>query len=258
MVWWRHGPENDADLARSWHEVLVRRWGLWSRLPTAQRERVVALGRQVLRDLRVEAARGLTLTDEMPVLIAAQAALLLCGWDVEPGRRLDAYARVSSVIVHRSTVVVRGERTLEGDVGRLASDAPAHLSGQAHHRGPVVLSWASVVSDSRHPTRRRAVVLHEFAHQLDMLDGVVDGTPPLDDPVARQRFIEVCTTEFARVGDGDDAVLRDYAATNPGEFFAVATETFFTDPVALHDHHPHLYDVLRAYYQQDPATWTST
>jgi len=257
MVWWRRGPDNDADLARSWHDVLARRWGLWLRLPTEQRERVVALGRQVLRDLRVEPARGLTLTDEMPVLIAAQAALLLSGWDVEPGRRLDPYARVSSVIVHRSTVVVRGERQLEGDVGRLASDAPTHLSGQAHHRGPVVLSWASVVTDSRHPGRRHAVVLHEFAHQLDMLDGVVDGTPPLDDPVARQRFIDVCTTVFDQVRDGDDEVLRDYAATNPGEFFAVATETFFTDPVALRERHPDLYDVLAAYYRQDPAAWTA-
>ncbi len=207
--------------------------------------------------VRFEAARGLTLTPEMPVLIAAQAALLISGWDLSTRGRLEPYARVTSVIVHRSTMVVTGERQLDGDVGRLASDAPTHLSGQAHHRGPVVLSWNSVVADSRHPTRRRAVVLHEFAHQLDMLDGVVDGTPPFDDPAQRQRFIDVCTSEFVRVAAGDDAVIRDYGVTNPGEFFAVATETFFTDPLALREHHGALYAVLAECYRQDPASWTS-
>lgn len=239
----------------SWPDVLARRWGLWRRMSANDQQRVEALGRQLVHDLRFETARDLTLTPEMPVLIAAQAALLLNGWDVEPGHRLEPYSRVSSVIVHRSTVVVTGERQLDGDVGRLTSDAPAHLSGQAHHRGPVVLSWTGVMSDARHPARRQAVVLHEFAHQLDMLDGVVDGTPPLPDPVFRQRFIAVCTDVYTRLGAGDDVVLRDYGATNPGEFFAVATETFFTDPQALRDHHPDLYDVLATYYCQDPASW---
>jgi len=255
MGWWRRRHDDHAS-GVPWPAVLERRWGLWNRLPAAQQDRVVTLGREMLRQVRFEAARGFTLTDEMPVLVAAQAALLISGWDLEPGRRLEPYARVTSVILHRSTVVVRGERQLDGDVGRLTSDAPTHLSGQAHHRGPVVLSWASVMSDSRHPTRRKAVVLHEFAHQLDMLDGVVDGTPPFADHGERQRFIDVCTATFTRVTDGDDEVLRDYAATNPGEFFAVATETFFTDPVALRDHHALLYDVLAGYYRQDPASWT--
>jgi Mlc titration factor MtfA (ptsG expression regulator) len=254
---WRLRRRGDEEPAVSWPDVLARRWGLWRRLSAPDQTRVVALGRQLVHDLRFETARDLDLTAEMPVLIAAQAALLLNGWDVEPGRRLEPYARVSSVIVHRSTVVVTGERQLDGDVGRLTSDAPAHLSGQAHHRGPVVLSWASVMSDSRHPARRQAVVLHEFAHQLDMLDGVVDGTPPMPDAAFRKRFIRVCTEVYSRLGAGDDAVLRDYGATNPGEFFAVATETFFTDPGALQQYHPALYDVLATYYRQDPATWSA-
>ena len=256
MTWWRRGSEEGS--GTSWPDILHRRWALWSRLSAEQRDQVEQLGRRFTNQVRFEAARGFTLTAEMPVLIAAQAALLISGWDVPPRGRLEPYARVTSVIVHRSTVVVTGERQLDGDVGRLTSDAPTHLSGQAHHRGPVVLSWNSVVADSRHPTRRRAVALHEFAHQLDMLDGVVDGTPPLDDPIRRQRFIDVCTHEFVRVAAGDDAVLRDYATTNPGEFFAVATETFFTDPSAVRDHHPDLYDVLATYYRQDPAAWTNT
>lgn len=256
MAWWTRRRSDQAP-AVSWPEVLQRRWGLWSRLPEHERHRVEEVGKRLVDQLRFEAARGLTLTDEMPIVIAAQAALLISAWDHD-GDRVEPFARVTSVIVHRSTVVVRGERQLDGDVGRLTSDAPSHLSGQAHHRGPVVLSWASVTSDARHPRRRQAVVLHEFAHQLDMLDGVVDGTPPIDDPRARQRFIDVCTDTYATVQAGSDPALRDYAGTNPGEFFAVATETFFTDPWALREHHGALYDVLADYYRQDPTQWPMT
>jgi MtfA peptidase len=253
MSWWQRRQRPEASLL--WHEVLNQRWGLWTRLPADEQARVVELGRELVRELRFEAARGVELTVEMPVLIGAQAALLISGWDDDVTAQVEPFARVTSVIVHRSTVVVRGERQLDGDVGRLSSDAPAHLSGQAHHRGPILLSWATVLADSRHPRRRQAVVMHEFAHQLDMLDGVVDGTPPMADANERSRFIAVCTDTFTRVAAGDDAVLRDYAATNPGEFFAVATETFFTDPVAMREHHPALYAVLGRYYHHDPASW---
>ena len=99
------------------------------------------------------------------------------------------------------------------------------------------------------------MVLHEFAHKLDMLDHVVDGTPPLPDRAARERWIEVCTREFELLdrADGSDPVLDDYGATDPGEFFAVATEAFFTGPAALASHKPDLYGVLRDFYRQDPV-----
>jgi len=259
MSWWkRRQPDSTPLTSVSWDEVLGRRWAMWSRMDATTRGRVEPLGRRLIQDLRFEAARGVQLTDDMPVLIAAQAALLVSGWELDPHQRVEPFSRISSVIVHRSTVVVQGERQLDGDVGRVVSDTPAHLSGQAHHRGPVVLSWSSVVSDARHPSRRQSVVMHEFAHQLDMLDGVVDGTPPFDDHRDRARFVEVCTAAFNTVRGGDDTVLRDYAATNPGEFFAVATETFFTDPLALRDHHGELYDVLVDFYRQDPARWATS
>ena len=85
--------------------------------------------------------------------------------------------------------------------------------------------------ESLHPQRGRNVVFHEFAHQLDMLDGTVDGTPPLDDDDFRDRWVEVCTREFRSIRDDDEHLLRDYAGADPGEFFAVATEVFFTRPV---------------------------
>ena len=97
-------------------------------------------------------------------------------------------------------------------------------------------------------------MLHEFTHKLDMLDGTIDGTPPIADATARQRWIDVCTAEYQalRAGQGGRA-LRPYGGTNPGEFFAVATEAFFTQPLLLDAEKPDLYDVLQTYYRQDPA-----
>ena len=97
-------------------------------------------------------------------------------------------------------------------------------------------------------------MLHEFAHKIDMHDGVLDGTPLLPDDDERQRWVDVCTAHYDAVRDGDpEAFLRSYAGTNPGEFFAVATETFFTRPVDLAARHPDLYGVFAAFYRQDPA-----
>ena len=95
---------------------------------------------------------------------------------------------------------------------------------------------------------------HEFAHQLDMLDGITDGTPPLgDDDAARARWVEVCTAAYDMVRAEGSPVLRPYAGTNPAEFFAVATEVFFNRPLDLRTHEPALYAELQAFYRQDPA-----
>ena len=103
--------------------------------------------------------------------------------------------------------------------------------------------------------RDRARALEDAAKlQLDMIDGTTDGTPPIADAALRARWVEVCTAEFRRLRRGADHVLRPYAATDAGEFFAVATEQFFTQPVPLRDGAPELYDVLRGFYGQDPAS----
>ncbi|MCB0954483.1 MAG: zinc-dependent peptidase, partial [Microthrixaceae bacterium] len=96
------------------------------------------------------------------------------------------------------------------------------------------------------------VVFHEFAHKIDMLDDVVDGTPPM----ARSeidRWVQVCTAEYERAQLGGDDLLDSYAGVNTGEFFAVATEVFFDRPVEMAEQKPDLYDVLSGFYRQDPA-----
>ena len=103
----------------------------------------------------------------------------------------------------------------------------------------------------------RNLVLHEFAHKLDMRDGLADGTPPIADRGAFAAWVKTMTDEYERLraaaADGRATVLDHYGATNPAEFFAVATECFFEKSRQLRERHPALYDVLQRYYGQDPA-----
>jgi MtfA peptidase len=248
-VFFRRARQERAALEQpfpqAWRDRLAYRWPMYATLDDAERAALEDLVKVFLTRVRFEPAQGFTVTDEMRVLIAAQACLLVLELD------LDLYRQVSSVIVHPRTVVLKGTH----QVGKhLASDADQTLAGQAHHRGPVVLSWSTVAYEARHHQRGHNVVMHEFAHQLDMVDGMIDGTPPIDDPDLRERWVRVCTAEYRKLRRGDEGVLRPYAATDTGEFFAVATETFFTQPRELRDASPELYEVLREVYGQDPAS----
>jgi MtfA peptidase len=131
------------------------------------------------------------------------------------------------------------------------------LLGEAHLRGPVILTWDSVLRGSVHPEFGHNVVYHEFAHQLDMQDGRGDGTPPLASREQYARWVEVCTREYTalreRIAQGEPTFLDPYAGTDESEFFAVATEHFFDQPEAMRARHPELYQVLRDFYRQDPA-----
>ncbi|MGH9135356.1 MAG: zinc-dependent peptidase [Ilumatobacteraceae bacterium] len=244
---WRRGRRTGAGwaLPSDWELVLRTRFGWWAELEAAERARMQRLITGFVRRTRWEAAYGFAVDDEVRLLIAAQACLLLLGLD------RDEFGGMTSVIVHPRPVVLHGQRP--HDVPGVVVAGPQTLLGQAHYRGPVLLAWPSVVSDARLPQRGRNVVFHEFAHQLDMLDGTVDGTPPLDDAAARERWIAVCTAAYSSVRAAGSPVLRDYAGVNPGEFFAVATEVFFCRPVELRAHEPALYDEIASYYRQDPA-----
>ncbi|HSL73548.1 MAG TPA: M90 family metallopeptidase [Ilumatobacteraceae bacterium] len=227
-----------------WRSTLEAGFAHWSLLTDTERERLEHLISSMFHRTRWEAARGFELTESIKVLVSAQASMLLLGLD------LDEYPQLTSVILHPSTVRLRGEHSVGGSV---RSSSVQTLSGQAHYRGPVVLSWHAARRGAQFPAGGTNVVYHEFAHQLDMLDGLTDGTPPMIDEVARQRWVEVCTRAYDGVRAEGSPVLRPYAGTNPAEFFAVATEVFFNRPVELSEHEPDLYAELCAFYGQDPA-----
>ncbi len=229
---------DEAKVAR-----LVPRWGS---LGEADRSRLLSNTDVILRTKRWEAANGFALTHEIRLAIAAQAAVLLLGLDA------DVYRHVRTILVHPSTIVRTGVRA--GPVRGVVSDGAISILGEsAHGDGPVSIAWDTSAAEARHPEFGHNVVFHEFAHKIDMLDGIVDGTPPIPDGPDRDRWIGVCTELFARLRDGEAMVLRPYAGVSPGEFFAVATEVFFTTPRELLAREPGLYSVLRGFYRWDPA-----
>jgi Mlc titration factor MtfA (ptsG expression regulator) len=231
-----------------WRPLIAANLAPWPHLSPEQRERLESLTLRHLAGLRWEAAQGFALSEAMTVTVAAHASLLLLGLPD------DSFRDVTSVIIHPTTMVLRGPRP--GPVPWVMTDAPLPISGQTEHRGPVVLAWDAVRRESRHPEWGEHVVLHEFAHRLDLLDGSIDGTPRFDDRDARQRWVDVCTPVYRALRrDGGHPVLRPYGAAGPGEFFAVATESFFTQGADLRAVEPDLYDVFASYYGQDPASW---
>jgi Mlc titration factor MtfA (ptsG expression regulator) len=227
----------------AWEPILREKYAHWSTLDEVELERMRMLTARFIADNDWEAAHGMTMTPDVQVVIAAQASLLLLGLEI------DEYFDVSSIIVHTSTVRLRG--THRGAAGTM-SDGVQHLAGQATAKGPVVLSWSAVKRGALRPEGPTNVVSHEFAHRLDIHAGITDGTPPLGSEEATERWAAVLTPAYERVMAGE-SVLRDYAATSTAEFFAVATETFFNRPAVLAEHEPDLYDELREFYGQDPA-----
>ena len=140
--------------------------------------------------------------------------------------------------------------------GRVVREGQTNL-GEAWLRGPVVLSWDDARHGALDPKDGHNLVFHEFAHKLDMLDGAADGTPPLTDQTQLRAWIQTMTREFLALRDdaesGRRTVLDTYGATNPAEFFAVATECFFEKAQQLRRRHLPVYELLKDYYQQDPA-----
>ncbi len=234
-------------LEESDHAVVARVVPGWRYLSPSEQDILLHHTDRLLGTFRWEAAKGFELTDAMCVHVAAQAALPV----MSIGR--DFYRRVGTVIVRPKSV--RRTRVSDGPVPGVVEESSMVLAGEAADGdGPVVLAWDSVVSDTRHPARALNVVIHEFAHKIDLVDHIFDGTPAFADEEARLRWIEVCNEAFDRLRSASGpSGLNSYAATNPAEFFAVATETFFTTPVELSETEPDLYRELHGFFRQDPA-----
>jgi len=193
---------------------------------------------------------GLEMSDEVRVTVAGQACLLLLG--------VDGHFYFDQV---KTILVYPGEFSRPAELQRSSwlVDEDQSAWGEAWQGGPVILSWEHVYEDGRYPHDGRNLVLHEFAHQIDALDGEMGGTPPLGSLQAGKRWNDIVSAEFRRLEDavrrGFPTLLDDYGATNRAEFFAVATECFFEQPEPLMQRHGELYELLRDFYGVDPIQW---
>ncbi|HEX9396805.1 MAG TPA: M90 family metallopeptidase [Burkholderiales bacterium] len=196
-----------------------------------------------LAEKQFSGTHGFEVTDRMRVAIAAQACVPI----LELG--IDWYAGWTGIVVYPGDFRVR--RT-EVDEAGVLHEWDDELAGEAMPGGPVVLSWDAAAHDVE-----INVVIHEFAHKLDMLNGAADGMPPLHtgmDRRAWQAAFDAAYRGFCDAVDREqDTWLDPYAAEDPSEFFAVLSEKFFTDAGETQRHYPDVYDQLRLFYRQDPA-----
>ena len=230
-----------------WHK-LMREADIFRGLTSVERAHLRKLSTLFLHRKAFSGARGLELTTDMLVAVAAQACLLI----LKLG--LDHYDGWVEVILYPGAFKVSRDVYEDG----LVSDAGQHLSGESWQRGPVVLSWEDAASGlaGHHPGHN--VVVHEFAHKLDALDGSANGIPPVHAGMVREDWTQVFTDAFAalrsQLGHGHYHGIDAYAATAPEEFFAVCSENFFTAPATLQRQFPAVYGQLELFYQQDPKS----
>jgi MtfA peptidase len=240
-----------ATFPESWEETVRGNVQHYCVLDPSEQARLRTLIQVFIKEKYWEGCGGLELTDEIRVIISAQACLLLLGI------KHDYYRNVLSILVYPSIVVPPQRKIGFFEAVQAPVDIAHPIMGQAFQQGPVILIWDAVLGSSRHPELGHNVVYHEFAHKLDMLDGAADGTPPLRGIHEYKDWVTICSREFLRLrqdaGKGRKSFLDAYGATNEAEFFAVATEQFFDGPVRLKEQAPDLYRVLREYYNQDPA-----
>ncbi len=240
-------------IPRAWRSTLTSNLPVFRRLPPEDQTELLGHVQVFLGEKQFEGCGGLELTDEIRLTIAAQACLLLLH------RETDYYPQLSTILVYPSTYIARGERHLEGPIWEEGGE---NLLGHTARRlGVIVLAWDAASRGTAHPSDGQNVVLHEFAHHLDFEDYSTDGAPALATRTEYLGWARVMSTEFKalRIAEaaGTPTVIDTYGATNPAEFFAVATETFFERPRALRAKHPELYAELGRFFRQDPARYSA-
>lgn len=204
------------------------------------RERVL----EFLRAKNFEGAAGLLVTDSMRLHIALQACLLILNLDI------DYYAGWRAIILYPGDF--RVEKDHMDDAG-VVHQWHEELSGEAWGQGPVIISWGTAVAPMG---SRINIVLHEFAHKIDMRNGAADGYPPLPPGLSSEswaRDFQAAYEKLCAALDRNDPVrIDEYASESPAEFFAVMSEAFFTIPKIVQSDFPAIYRHLAAFYRQDP------
>lgn len=223
-------PISDAQRA-----VLARSVSFYRRLDPAGKQRFEDDVRIFVAEQTITGLAGRPVADDTKLLIAASAAMLTAGL---PGFE---WPRVRDIVVYPRSF----DASYDPNGGEIA--------GMVHLHGPILFSKRDLAMGFSRGSDGHNVGLHEMAHVMDMLDGAADGIPGDLPWVSTAPWVAVVASRLARVRRrGDRHVLRDYAGTNEAELFAVAVEAFFEQPVALNESDPELYEMLAAYFNQDP------
>jgi len=239
----------EVPFPESWRALLSRNLPLYRKLPPSLQRELQGHINVFLSQKIFVGGGDLTITEEIKLTIAGQACMLLLG------RKTNYFPRHTTIVVYPGAY--KGKQVHYDGLLEIESEYTG--LGESWYRGPVILSWDDVKHGIFDVSDGHNVVLHEFAHQLDQEDSAMDGAPLL---LQRSQYISwarVLTEEYTtlrrKVNSGKPTVIDQYGATNPAEFFAVATEVFFEKPHQLKSKHGELYEELKQFYCLDPATW---
>lgn len=257
VLQWRRARIRRQPFPLAWRRVLRSRMPAFRALPADLQLQLKKHVQVLLAEVPFIGCAGLVVTTEMRVLVAAQAALLLLN------RRGGSFRGLRQVLLYPAAFVV--DRPVAGPDGvtlttydRSAGQGRV-LAGESWQQGQVILSWQDVLDGAADPHDGRNVVIHEFAHQLDQEGKAANGAPFLPGAAARQRWASTLQAEFdalqQRLARGEPGLIDAYGATNPAEFFAVASEVFFEQPAALAAERPALFRELAGCYRTDPLSW---
>lgn len=256
LGWLKHRRRErlrEAPVPPVWHEVIGKNVKFFRRLSAADQRELLGHMQVFLAEKRFEGCAGFSITDEVRVTIGSQACLLLLH------RQSDYFPRLLTILVYPSVYVAHEEHPVSAHVWEEGLTSRAGETGSS--LGSMVLAWDAVKAGAADASDGRNVVFHEFAHQLDYEDYVTDGAPALRTREQEVAWAAVMRVEFASLRAADDTgiptLLDGYGATNPAEFFAVATEAFFERPKAMRLRHPKMYAEMRRFFQQDPTEYSA-
>ena len=250
LIKWRRNRLKRRPFSPMWDALIENNLPICLYFSPAERRRLQGHIQVFLASKQFIGCGGLQVTEEMKLIVAAIGCLLLLN------ERGTYFPKLRSILIYPSTYLVN-ETTYTGNYV-VEARRVARL-GESWTTDQVVLSWEQVKRDTCNWRDGHNVVLHEFAHQLDQEDGSAEGVPILQRNSDYTIWAKVMTEEYQQlcndVERGVKTVMDSYGATNPAEFFAVATETFFEKPHQLLKKHPALYKQLQRYYQLDPVKW---
>lgn len=232
--------DNSEFTTADWRQA-AKRIVILDRLNENERSRLFELATLFLDEKSIIGAQGFEITDKVRLSIALQACLPILNLGLE------WYKGWSSIIIYPGSY--KSESTTVDEFG-IVHEGQQHRSGEAWQRGPVILSW----KDAKHSGERDGhnVVIHEFVHKLDMLNGRANGFPPLQPDMNPEHWTTIMSRDFEDFQNHRKSGLDRYGATNPAEFFAVLSEVFFETPQKLFDAYPDIYDIMVKFFQQTP------
>ncbi len=253
-IWWWPGYRRRQVMRRpfpaEWSKILTANMPVYPRLGEQQRRHLQQLIHYFLYKKEFVGCAGLEITDEIRLTVAAEACLLVLH---QPST---VYEKLRFIYIYPHAYQAPHQ---EVGAGGVVTESVQGRLGESWGNGKVVLSWDDVMHGVRDYDDGENVVLHEFAHQLDQESGVANGAPLLQDRAGYRRWAQILSDEFSQLQRdarrGYRRVMKHYGATNPAEFFAVATEHFFEQPEALQKRHPELFKQLRRYYGVNPGQW---